>query len=274
MPQINSDKIIMFSILGLVAWAIVGLPLFNSFQRLEPNYNSQSVEPKNKNSVGNAALPISKIPDHGGEPRKRDGAWYDTFREHMPDWFVAIFTGLLTLVTLLLVRSTNRLWSETRSAAAEQSVETKVLQRAYLNVLARGIETTRAGAVVGQVSIRNAGNLPARSVSVSVKIGWFDNRAESEFDSGNVPLQANVLPARAEMPRGSRALQDGRSILALKRGYIYVWGRITYQDGFGDDRWLTFCHRYACETAEGIPGSTEGIDGKFARHHHAYNDGN
>ena len=39
--------------------------------------------------------------------RERKNNWYDTFMDHAPDWFVAIFTGLLVYVTYRLVKSTN-----------------------------------------------------------------------------------------------------------------------------------------------------------------------
>jgi len=184
----------------------------------------------------------------------------------LTDWLLAALTFFLALFTYRLWKSTDKLW-ETAEA------DTRIIQRAYLNVIPLGIETSRAGAVLGQVSIRNAGHLPARNVSASVKIGWSDSRAETKFDSGRVPVQSTVLPAGAEMPRGSGALESGKAVLKAKKGYLYVWGRITYEDGFGSNRWLTFCHRYPCETVESAPGSTERIDARHARHHHEHNDG-
>jgi hypothetical protein len=184
----------------------------------------------------------------------------------LTDWLLAGLTFFLALFTYRLWKSTDKLW---KSAEAD----TRIIQRAYLNVIPLGVETSRAGAVAGQVSIRNAGHLPARSVSSSVKIGWFDNRSETKFDSGRIPSQSTVLPAGAEMPRGSGALENGKGVLNAKTGYIYVWGRVTYEDGFGINRWLIFCHRYPCETAEGVPGWADRIDARHARHHHEHNDG-
>ena len=184
----------------------------------------------------------------------------------LTDWLLAALTFFLALFTYRLWKSTDKLW-ETAEA------DTRIIQRAYLNVIPRGVETNPAGAVVGQVSIRNAGHLPARNVSASVKIGWFDSRSETKFDTGRIPVQSTVLPAGAEMPRGSGALESGKAVLNAKKGYIYVWGSVTYEDGFGVNRWLTFCHRYTCETAGSVPGRTEGIDARHARHHHEHNDG-
>lgn len=57
--------------------------------------------------------------------------WYDTFLEHTPDWFVAIFTGILTFVTWRLVKSTNKLWE----AADRDSKETRDFNRKQINAL-------------------------------------------------------------------------------------------------------------------------------------------
>ena len=33
------------------------------------------------------------------------------------------------------------------------------------------------------------------------------------------------------------------------KGFIYVWGRVSYTDEFGTDGWTNFCHRYNCAAA-------------------------
>src|SRR5581483_5523765 len=100
MPKISADRVIMFSVVGLVAWAIIGLPLFDSLQAHPPHNHEDN--------------------------------WYSTFLDHAPDWFVAIFTGLLVYVTYRLVKSTNKLWEAgerqmqlTGQIAAQQSLETR-----------------------------------------------------------------------------------------------------------------------------------------------------
>jgi hypothetical protein len=73
------------------------------------------------------------------------------------------------------------------------------------------------------------------------------------------------------MTRGTGPLSGGRSVLAAELGFIYVYGKVTYDDGFGEARWLIFCHRYNCASPKTKGG---GIEAKHARHHHYYNDGN
>lgn len=153
-----------------------------------------------------------------------------------------------------------------------RSTSQKTLQRAYLHVSPLGIDVTPQGAVIGRVAIHNSGHLPARRVSSNARIVWSDDRSLDIFDEPEVTIQhSNVLAVADEMPRGTGTLNDGRRVLNAGRGFIYVWGKVTYQDGFGEARWLTFCHRYNCASPKLESG---GIDPKFSRHHHFYNDGN
>jgi|HubBroStandDraft_6_1064221.scaffolds.fasta_scaffold537903_2 hypothetical protein len=185
---------------------------------------------------------------------------------------VAYFTLLLVGVTGVLACSTIGLWIVTWRGTGIQARDTRILQRAYLHVAPRGIEVSPQGAVTGQVAICNAGHLPARKVSSDARIMWSDDRSVSDFEEAKVPIRhTNVLPAGGEMLRGTGPLNGGRTVLATQEGFIYVWGRVTYEDGFDEPRWLTFCHRYNC----GSPQLREGgMAAKYARHHHHYNDGN
>jgi hypothetical protein len=245
LPRPSERHLIIGGLFFFAFWLFVALPFFYTIPRYE------------RDEVSKCA----------GEESKNHGFWEKTKCDP-----TAYFTLWLVAFTGVLAASTIGLWIVTARGVRNQTADTRVLQRAYLNVLPLGIETTRAGAVAGQILIRNAGNLPARKVSTSVRIGHFDGRTEVDFDDGVIPQHTIVLPAGAEMPRGSGALQDGRSLLTGRQGYIYVWGRVTYEDGFGVDRWLTFCHRYPCATAEGSFGS-ERIAAGNARHHHEHNDG-
>ena len=262
-----ADKIIMFCVIALGVWAIIGLPLIKQYP---PYYYVQSTETEGQH--GQTSQLRKKLINEKNSVSKDDRKWYRSLLEHASDWFVAIFTGLLVYVTFRLVMSTNKLWEETRDTADRQDRNTRILQRAYLHVLPRGIDVTQQGAVLGQVAICNSGHLPARKVSNDAKIIWSDDRSLSSFEETDIPIRhTNVVPAGGEMRRGTGTLNDGRTVLAAGRGFIYVWGKVTYEDGFGEPRWLTFCHRYSCGDPRLKAG---GIDARYARHHYHYNDGN
>ena len=146
------------------------------------------------------------------------------------------------------------------------SDDTEIVQRAYLGAQPRGLHHMTDGRVIAHLAFVNGGNLPARNVRNEVKIGWFDeNEGEREhFEEVKIPEKGSaVILARSEIERGTAALtpEDAERFHA-GRGYVYVWGRAEYDDGFGNPRWMIFCHRYNCSKPE------------IFRQHDHHNDGN
>jgi len=101
------------ALLGLIL--IAGIGLFS--QQFKPNNHAQppKAEEQHSRASNTASKPHAEEDDAEGD---EEGRWYDTFLEHTPDWFVALFTLLLTFVTWRLVVSTNKLW-----AAGERQME-------------------------------------------------------------------------------------------------------------------------------------------------------
>ena len=71
------------------------------------------------------------------QPQAPGHHWYDIFTDHAPDWFVAVFTGVLAFITYRLVQSTNKLWeagerqigvAEKAASAAQASAEAATVQ--------------------------------------------------------------------------------------------------------------------------------------------------
>ena len=64
----------------------------------------------------------------------------------------------------------------------------------------------------------------------------------------------NVIPPGTGMRKGGKAIdwesfQAGRG--RIGDSWLYVWGEVRYDDGFGNTRFTKFCHRY---NFAGIPG--------------------
>jgi len=82
----------------------------------------------------------------------------------------------------------------------------------------------------------------------------------------------SVIPPGAEIIKGTIRI-SARRFACFKQGietrnrFLYVWGLVKYEDGFGKKRFTRFCHRYnvAAETDMRISA----ID---ARHHEHGND--
>ena len=115
--------------------------------------------------------------------------WYAPFLEHLADWFVAAFTGLLAFVTYRLVESTNRLWqagerqlSIAKETAEAATVAAKVAEktlattnRPWLSVkanLSSSLDRDKRNNPRVKVSfnINNLGNSPAINIFVEAKI--------------------------------------------------------------------------------------------------------
>jgi hypothetical protein len=142
--------------------------------------------------------------------------------------------------------------------------DTRILDRAYLRAEPRGLHEMTDGTVIAHVRFVNSGNLPARNIRNQIKIGWFDDGNKTDFAEVEITDPGSVLLVpKAEFERGTAALsKQDTDRYRLKEGFVYVWGRIEYEDGFGCSRWLIFCHRYNCTKPE------------ILRLHHHQNDGN
>ena len=142
------------------------------------------------------------------EESSGDKDWSKIFFDHLPDWFVALFTFVLAVFTALLWHSTNKLWLAgekqmklIEANAAQQSVDMqasiKIAEdaaraanrsaklaedtlsdgqdtarkelRAYLTVVPDGInQLIGRSDVMGHVLLKNVGRLPARNVTLLV----------------------------------------------------------------------------------------------------------
>lgn len=274
MPKCLADKVIMFSIIGLVAWAIIGLPIVKSLERPEAYQHNQTDKAQSKGGNSSAVWNRS-IPQKNGASGHQENRWYGVLVDHAPDWFVAIFTGLLAYATYRLVKSTNNLWTATKDASERQELDTRVLQRAYLSVEPGGINQFLDGTprLSCDILIRNAGNLPAKHVS------WFIERIISQHDNlrdfhigereGKI-----VLAPKAVAKKGTKNNLPKLNVLNLRpnpgnpsANWIYVWGRVDYHDGFKGDRFIEFCHRYNI----GASGTEGDISAEAGRYHESGN---
>jgi hypothetical protein len=158
--------------------------------------------------------------------------------------------------------------------AYRQSRDARILQRAYLDAKFGGVQTNNAGDLVGHVTFKNVGHLPAKSVFWLVNLNGGSADWKPEKIRSKDMIGASVLPIGAEWPRGSPSLPHPQE--NQKGLYIYVWGRVTYRDGF--KRWrkrrLDFCHRYPWEKRETPTGGGVKISTEWARYHDVGNNAN
>jgi hypothetical protein len=165
-------------------------------------------------------------------------------------------------------------------ALEQQNIRT--LQRAYISVEPLGIEPFHSAShipdnVVGHVQCRNVGHLPARNFQLSqVKMKWVaDDLIENEVPTDvDMEPYKQAIPIQAKVPvgTGDRLPPEHLLQLANRNGYLLVWGKATYTDGFGCPRMVKFCHRYPCIDCKGDQQSGYSIGTEHVRYHHHGND--
>ena len=89
---------------------------------------------------------------------------------------------------------------------------------------------------VVHVDFRNVGRLPARNVR------WFmDARYWPDFSYGDFRIgedfvgDGNVIAPGNAMTQGSREIAN-----PIKTGYVFVWSKVLYVDGFDVELYTTF----------------------------------
>jgi hypothetical protein len=78
----------------------------------------------------------------------------------------------------------------------------------------------------------------------------------------------NVVPPETVMRQGTYAF----TLRGENTGWIYVWGRVVYNDGFKPNRTTSYCHRYPRRMLEKMEKDGYGIRPIYGRYHQNGND--
>jgi hypothetical protein len=178
---------------------------------------------------------------------------------------VAFYTFVLAVFTGILGASTIGLWIVTAKGIRNQARDTEILERAYLSVDPGGTEfyQDRRDRVVAKIIIRNVGHLPARNVRFCGEAGSQGGQAD------DFPIK-ELFPGKIILAPGAVSMRRVATIFDRQVGNsTYVWGIVTYDDGFGNSRFTRFCHRYP--TKASIQQAVE-LLGEAAQVHEYGND--
>ena len=178
---------------------------------------------------------------------------------------LVIFIGLLAILT-------GRLWFVTKKY-------TRLLQRAYIVVEPLGIHMNPRGTdLVGHVGIKNAGKLPARRLSWLININVSESREESnEFfpiahGKGNIVIAPGATATHSSVKHVGLPVPNDEPASNPKELFLYVWGAVTYHDGFTRKRTTKFCHRYDWLNRGKWRSAVYEIAAEFGRYHEYGND--
>ncbi len=145
------------------------------------------------------------------------------------------------------------------------------LQRAYISAEPHGVRSMRGAEslILSHIAFHNVGQTAAREITCRVKTEWSSDRKFNPPRIENEELEGTyIIPARGRMIQGSPTATYPAT---EPREYLYVWGSIHYQDGFGRRRFTDFCHRYHRNSMVRDDGFYK-ADSDEARHHEHGND--
>lgn len=157
------------------------------------------------------------------------------------DW-IALFTVVLAIATILLAIFTGKLWSATKKLV-QGAEETACRQlRAYICISGANILATKTPDVFYiRIQIKNVGMTPA------YKFVGHMNAEVSDFP-GSPSLNLPIPPLESQSTVGADqtmdinlyyriSLSDWQAIQARTKA-VYVYGRLEYEDIFGN-KWYT-----------------------------------
>ena len=179
------------------------------------------------------------------------------------DFVTAIFSVLLVVFAGLLLGAIHQLWLATRQNGRAQRSDTEIVQRAYLSAYPMGINPLDAASYAeGHVEFRNAGRLPARKVRWFIDVATSSDGRRTHFPMGQLSGN-NVIHPGSEMKQWGRTAVSRQEFENFQQDHlwIYVWGTVLYDDGFGNERHTNFCHRY---DARGFAFTVAGITSQQA----------
>jgi len=181
--------------------------------------------------------------------------------DHIPEWFVAVFTGLLTVVTFLLVRSTNRLWEagERQLGLARDTAQRQL--RAYPGVTGAHIVLTNNRIEIA-VEIENFSTTPAYRFrhAISQRLCEPEQPITNFGRTTHKDMQWDMAPHSKTTLRSNEDVGEGK-ILALRQGDLALifWGRVDYEDAFDAPRHIEFVYRQGAFEPRTIVG--DGLGG-------------
>lgn len=157
-----------------------------------------------------------------------------------------MFGVLLAVIAGLLLGIVHQLWVATGKGAQARQSDTEIVQRAYLSAYLLGVDPFDASAYAeGRVGVRNVGRLPTRKVRWFIDVATSSDGKRVHFPVGQYSGN-NVVHAGAEMAQCGPAAISRQEFLSFQANnlWVYVWGTVHYDDGFGNERHTNFCHRY------------------------------
>jgi hypothetical protein len=231
-------------------------------------WNMSEVEPKGTPNTPFFVQIIPRTDSAQRTPREAE----DQAEKQAADRALVQWTAALFSATLGLFVATGVLGYFAYRQLQDNDRALKITNRAYLVVEPDGLIPPfgefEGHVVIGHIQIRNVGHVIARNVNWFKTIGLSPEGKKTDFPIRKEDFEGNnaVLPETA-MTQGTSQVQ------LAPEGFIYVWGEVRYDDGFGQQRFTRFCHRYNRRSLTKMENrSTHHIAADLARFHEYGNE--
>jgi hypothetical protein len=186
---------------------------------------------------------------------------------------IFLFTAVLAISTIGLWRSTHNLWTaggdqikiaKQSANAAEVSASTaasalaiqKEQLRASVHVTDAMVVRRRGDLIQAIISIKNSGQTPAKSISCFYDHLFLFSADEAEVGFGGGDTHSflgidDIAQGQTRIVRGATKTFRGHDVERLASGEaaLYFWGKVTFEDAFGD-QWELGFRRYANSVPE------------------------
>lgn len=250
-----------------------------STQQNNQNPSESSIKQADKDKNGSESLKTPNVEvitqprnQETQQPRSQKHHWYDTFLNHITDWLIAIFSGLLVLFTYRLWKATAGLWDvtdkqlteikasvaiadKTADAAKKSADSFQAIERARIYVevehIQRGKEKMIQGIHEGLNEIRVIIINEGKSLATITKFNWYvvaiDDREIDSKIAELESLQTSMIPVITI--RGNNAIKrffrfeinkyDVQRV-DTSTAHYYCLGHIRYKDVFRGVRPIIF----------------------------------
>jgi len=162
------------------------------------------------------------------------------------DWWVAISTGCLALITAALAFFTWKLWAATGNLVREAEDTSKRQLRAYVNISDAQHRLNEQGVAEVRVDFRNFGQTPAYRVSTWTRLEFGEPESPPDLSRPLhlVPQAKGALGPGASMhcyleSKGPIAAELSLELLTGGKA-LFVAGELRYFDCFNTERRTTY----------------------------------
>jgi len=236
--------------------------------RLPVADKSEGAKKSKEGARGKQAIPVELPPTInvtvGGKLEMKAENHYDKGNHegtNFAEWLVALFTGLLVVVTGWLVYYTKNLWASTKNLVDDANETAKHELRAYISA-ANGALRLIPGTTVlrAEVALMNSGRTPAHNVRYAITgairpSGELGDFPEQDLSTRKQPIAPNahwtVGHEFIDPPLTAADIHDVES----RKKWVYVWGMAKYSDIFGRTHTLKFRYRNVVQQSAFDPAS-------------------